>query len=300
MIEEISSKLADKLELTDWHQEMVVGSMGFSGTIKMILTLKSSRKTQKFFVKSSTTPNLSSFLIQETRTMELLHSKGISGIPKVVLSGKVGEKSFLVEEFIDGMALGRRSLSQERHLASAIAWMKTLYAKTNGGEIMGNDLVRRSESRLDVISEFFDVEDAISMLEKLVPQVPIPVSYIHGDFGPNNMMLGSNGNLLVFDFSWSSPHEPPLDLLDLIDESDGAASLIARMGVLNNINPIFLLLYHLIRRTALSIRDYKLTSTAFLSDYEIQRLQVAKSLKRVLLSHRTGNHPKSKGFGYSS
>ena len=44
MIEEISSKLADKLELTDWHQEMVVESMGFSGTIKMILTLELSKR----------------------------------------------------------------------------------------------------------------------------------------------------------------------------------------------------------------------------------------------------------------
>jgi Ser/Thr protein kinase RdoA (MazF antagonist) len=64
-------------------------------------------------------------------------------------------------------------------------------------------------------------------MEKLSPGTQLPTSRVHGDFWHRNILLRGD-EVIVTDFAFSSPREPPVDYLDLICDYDASIFLDAK------------------------------------------------------------------------
>ena len=109
------------------------------------------------------------------------------------------------------------------------------------------------------LSKWFDLGDILSLMEKYMPDQPLPSVFTHGDFWSDNMILTKEG-IGVVDFSLSEDNQPPLDIFTFYNYASlKNPKIFASFKRLHDltadflpvgVNPYFLLIYDAIRRAA--------------------------------------------------
>lgn len=262
MIEEVIELLASKLGLKEYKSRFfLIESGGYDmATSKFTIVLTSRGISEKFFAKISNSVHLSDYLKKESENLSLLNKYEVDGIPEAVASGNIGGRYFLIEKFIEGRRLGSSEPLNNIYPA-AEAWLKRLYNKTETSEIEPSELLKRVEGYISSASEFFDIDNLLSLMEKISPREPIRSFVIHGDFWHGNMIRNKEGRIFLTDFALSAEREPPVDMIDLLadyefkdllDEKKPSSSMSTFLP--GSIDPVFFALYLMVRKLAAKVK----------------------------------------------
>jgi len=262
IIEDIAALTAESRELKDWKWDFLLAPLGYdSSTRKYILSLKTRSDSLRFFIKVSTIPKFSDQVEREGKTIDHLRRLGVPGIPDPVLTGTVNGRKFLVQKFIDAKTLQKSEMALEAARDRIENWLLNLYGKTRDRGADADELMKRSDQNISDMSGYIHAEDALAIMDAERPEVPIPTSWIHGEFWQNNVLVGKK-QVWIVDFATCSANEPPLDILDLVSHhsprellsSQKLTPFISKFIPLQ-VNPVFLVMYSLIRRMSLLIRE---------------------------------------------
>ncbi len=296
MIHRIAAFVAEKEGLEDWSSSFILNPFqggGSASTRKFILSLKAKNISSKFLIKVSTTQKLSQVVAQEAMVLDSLAELAIPGIPELILHANINGRYFLVQRFVNGVKIKKSGLSLESAIPIVENWLQNLYRKTRDGEIEVDELIKRADGQVAKISEFHNVTDALSIMDRSQPRVTIPTSLIHGDLNHLNVIRGDG--IWIVDFGLCSRREPPLDILDLIASYDpGVLTSKRKLDSFSSkvlprdVNPLFLALYALIRGTALEIESKRSRFQELLFpnlEERILRMSVAKILHNVIKSY---------------
>jgi fructosamine-3-kinase len=258
MIEEVIELLASKLKLKEYKSRFfLIESGGYDmATSKFTIVLTSRGFSEKFFTKISNSVHLSNYLKKESENLSLLNKYEVDGIPEAVASGNIGGRYFLVEKFIEGRRLGSSEQLNNIYPA-AEAWLKGLYTKTETSKIEPSELLKRVEGYVSCASEFFDIDNLLSLMEKISPQEPLRSFVIHGDFWHGNMIRNKEGKIFLTDFALSAEREPPVDVIDLLADyefryllDEEKLSSCMSTFLTDSTDPVFFALYSMVRKLA--------------------------------------------------
>ncbi len=294
MIEEVIDLLASKLGLKEYKSRFFLIERGGydMATSKFTIVLTSRGLSQKFFVKISNSVHLSDYLKKESENLNLLHKYGVNGIPEVIANGKIGERYFLAEKFIEGKRLGS-SESFNNVYTAADAWLKELYIKTESSEIQPDELLKRAEEHISCASEFFDLSNLLLLMEKTSPKEPIGGFMIHGDFWHGNMVRSKSEKIFLTDFALSAEKEPPIDMIDLLADYE-FKSLLDRKRLRSymspylpaSIDPIFFTLYSMVRKLAAKVKiRLSLYDQYLIKDLDTSMMEIREAGILKLLTH---------------
>jgi fructosamine-3-kinase len=259
---------------------------------KSVLSLVGKDRTVKVFVKISNSERLSHYLEVEAEGLSSCSKSGMRGVPQVLARGSIEGRYFLAQRYIPGPTMHGSRRYLDEALIRTRDWLSELYGKTRGSYIEPADLIRRARRYAETASDFFDLTDCVSFLEKLSPGGWVPTYRIHGDFWHRNILL-SGDEVYVTDFAFSAAGEPPIDHLDLLSDYDPEIFLnpkqIARYSKdlpLEGNSILFLHLYSLLRKIGLKVeRREELYGELLLNNLEgslneIREVGVAKRLVR--------------------
>jgi len=257
MIEDIANKIAEKMDLKEWNYNTIISKFGRVGepTHKFIIRINTSKDKREFFVKVCKDPNISKYLLNEAKNLEYLNKLDIKGIPSLILTGSHYGKKFMVESFIPG----KKVSSYLDIIELARQWLVNLYSKTQKGFVSCDVLIDKASEYTDYLSNWFDLGDAINLMEKYKPDKPLPLVFTHGDFWSDNIIVTREG-IGVIDFSNSEDNQPPLDIFTFINylslENPKIFASTKRLRNLtidflpDGVDPYFMLIYNSIRRAA--------------------------------------------------
>ncbi|MGD0477862.1 MAG: aminoglycoside phosphotransferase family protein [Nitrososphaerales archaeon] len=299
MIRALAQMLAEKLELKGWNSNVLLKPMGYDLlSNKFTIVMKTSELSRKFIVKVSNSANLNEFLSEEANSILVLVGSGVKGIPEIILHGSLDDRYFMAQEFIEGQKPHSASGTFDAAYSLTRDWLLSLRNKTAGKEMAGEQLMKTVESFTSISSEYFPVLDSLSLMDKYRPSCGIPTSWAHGDFWHGNLIIDSKGGLWVTDFAFSSPNQPPIDVLDLIADYDPLIFLSPEMiqkytsgFVPREVNPLFLVLYSLNRRIALKVRVKKRLYEELLvlnMSEELSKIEEAGILQSIVSAINSG------------
>ena len=296
MIARIAEAVASKLALDDWTWNAILTPMGYDLVAsKCILQIRSHRSSSRFLVKMSNSHRLNYYVEKEANNMLTLSRFGVNWIPEMILHESFGGRSFIVERFVEGEKLHASSRWLDPIFHQTKGWLTELYAKAGLHEVSAEELIKRTQEHVETSKEFFDIDDSLVIMERHKPQGPIPATWIHGDFWHGNMIKDHAGHVWMTDFSMSSGNEPPVDVFDLIlDYEPDLLSSSRELApyILHflpaDFDPIFLILYNLIRKLALKVGARKMLYEEMLL-FDLRRgmdsIEEAGVLRK-LISHR--------------
>ena len=265
MIQNVTRLIAEKLALGDkWTSQIMLKPMGYDLlTNKFTIAITSETgQTKKFIVKVSNGHNLNDLVQTEANNIESLLNLRVEGVPPLIAHGLLEGRYFIAQEFIVGRKPHSSKGTFDAAYELASPWLGSLLSKTQGKTIDAETILKRTEQFCKTTSEFFDVMDSTSLMEKLAPKCEIPTYWAHGDFWHGNMLVDMKGKVWVTDYAFSAPEEPPIDVLDFISDYEPWVFLSKeKLGkytarfVPREINPLFLVLYLLNRKIALKVRE---------------------------------------------
>ena len=214
MIRDIAYKIAEKMDLKEWNYNTIISKFSKYGepTHKFILRVYTSKDQYEFLVKVCKDSNLSKYLVNEAKNLEYLNDLDIRGIPSLVLRGSHYGKEFLVESYITG----KKVRSYLDIFEPACHWLSNLYSSTQNGFISCDELMDNASDYANYLSNWFDLGDILSLMEKYLSDKPLPLVFTHGDFWSDNVIVTQEG-ISVIDFSFSEDKQPPLDIFTFLN-----------------------------------------------------------------------------------
>lgn len=212
-----------------------------------VVILEQPKNNKKFFVKIARTCEDSGRILREINVLRKLRELKVDNIPEIVLSGKIQGRAYLVENYIDQSK--NRRLTETNMLSYILDWLGKFYSQTKQGTIDPKQIVHRAEEVAKLANGFVDLTDSLYILEKSVPNIPIPAVCRHGDIADINFVF-SNQGMVGIDFGFSRFNEPPSEPHALVcaNKLMAAAKSVDVLSELNEINPFFFAIYENITR----------------------------------------------------
>jgi hypothetical protein len=154
-------------------------------------------------------------------------------LPQVLDAGEIGATAYLVERRLPGAPL-ERALRQPgvrdaalRHSASAIQWLHRATAReaTIGAELLDRLVGAPADVLTEVVARSRRPRAAPTALARLTDElragldgVPTTLSWIHGDYGPGNILSGPDGRVSgIVDWEFARPDDlPARDVVTLL------------------------------------------------------------------------------------
>ncbi len=173
--------------------------------------------------------------LQEERNLGELHSDPrlqdfYNLVPKVLIKGEISGQIYFVEQIIPGITASEflhRRMSSAQIQAEALAQITRFHQRTSSFKVIGLDeLARWVDEPLATVQhslENLSVADNYSpAFERLAEKLKrtflgnrLPVSWVHGDFAPGNILVTPDGKQVTGFVDWELTQKESLPLLDL-------------------------------------------------------------------------------------
>jgi O-antigen/teichoic acid export membrane protein len=217
----------------------VVRRMVPTVTDTTVIMIGPQEQTPKAALKLPKTQYAAASLRQATSVLTSLHGDPRLGewsalLPRILAQGEIAGQPYVVEQMLPGVEASRL-FSDPAHCqqiqATAAAAIGEFHCRTAVSAVVDAKmlkhwideplhLIRRVNATLPNAARNLEAIDRLAIeLRQALAGRTLSLSWIHGDFGPGNILVTPDGSRLtgVVDWELSRPDEPPfLDLLQLL------------------------------------------------------------------------------------
>lgn len=203
-----------------------------------ILTVGPAGQPFQALVKIAETKAAAEGLAWQRRALISLQGDGRLGdfrtlLPQVLDAGETAGTAYLVEQRLTGTSLGHaltQPAAQHAALRSAAAAVGRLHSATASDSVVGEEVLERwvnapIRALEEIAGRSRGGRSALTALGRLsgdlratLDDQPITLSWVHGDYAPNNILSGPDGQVSgIVDWEFGHPEDfPSLDVVTLL------------------------------------------------------------------------------------
>ena len=222
------------IEPAGWTAEKLV----HTDSDVMVVAAGSLRQPFQALIKVADTPAAAAGLRWQCEALTSLHGDARLGnlrdlFPHVLGAGEALGSAYLVESSVGGLSLEhllRKNTTREHAVSEAANAIGRLHTATARETTIGEELLERwvgEPMRIlrEVTRDSPGADSTHAALERLAVELlealegkPIVVSWVHGDYGPGNILTAHNGRVSgIVDWEFAQPDDfPSLDIVTLL------------------------------------------------------------------------------------